>query len=195
MGNLGNIGGIEKRPTPGLQGSAILQDQATCLCFKEARLAIEKIHAKIDSLEGLIQGITGPSGPPGPAGPSGADGSNPNVLPAFRSLPYPFVVSSGIVFPPDGVTLLGPTPYRVTFCEIHCDPEGPAATGATTFTVQNAASSPTSTGGVTIASGGRRGAASINVAISSGQRLYIKAPASLNGVQNLWLINLGLEKF
>lgn len=194
MGTLGNLGGVEARRTPGLTGPAATVDGKLESSSIQTRLALEKIHQEVFYLQGLIQSLTGPAGPPGPPGTPGTPGAGV-TLPPGRSLPYPFVVTPSIVFPPDGVTLFGATPYRVTFCEIHTDPEAAACTANTTFTVQNAPSLPTATGGVTIASGSRRGAAAMNVPIGAGQRLYIKAPAALNGAQNLWLINLGLDKF
>lgn len=168
-------------------------DDKLAASSRETRLAIEKILRRMDDLESLIERSVGVNGTPGPAGPAGANGGS---FPVPYNLPYPFVVAASTVFPPDGVRPLGSSvAYRVRYVEIHADPEGPTASADTTFLVQNAASSPTSTGGVTIASGSRSGTAIISVAVTAGQRLYIKAPASLNGVQNLWLVTLKLDEF
>ena len=172
MSKLGNIGGVEREAGP------------------ETLAAFYKLDRRIDVLER-----------------TGAETVRNNTViviqpptvasnfPYGRDLSYPMYVTPSAQLFPSGLNLLPGTGYKVTQCEIICDPEAPAATADTSFTIQNAASSPTSSGIVTVLSGQKRGEnLSLAVSVSAAQRFYIKAPSNLNGVQNLYHIGLVLNQ-
>lgn len=175
-GWLGNLGGIER----GDQQSHV-----------EIREAIEKLARKLDQLANHVTAkttqnviyITNPNPP------------TVENFPYTVSLSYPFVVLASAQLFPDGLDLLNGVAYKVVYAEMVCDPDAQPPTANTTFTIQNAATSPTSTGTVTFTTGSRRASsATIVVNVAAGQRLYIQAPSALNSLQTPYSIRLMLNR-
>ena len=166
MGRLGNIGGIEQHEAG-----------------PETRIAIEKLDRRLDLIERtsatvIRNNITIINNPP--------LGTN---FPYSVHRAYPFVLTGSLVVPPTGWDLLPATAYRITYCEMHCDPEAAAPSANTSITLQNMATFPTATAIVTFASGTKRAVnSSMALQITASQRLFMKFPATLNGLQNLWSI-------
>lgn len=111
-----------------------------------------------------------------------------------QNVPFPMFISDGMQLFPNGILPLGGDPCRITSAEIGCDPTGDPATANTSFRIQNALNNPSSAGSVTIPSGGRRGYTNIlNISFGVGQKMFVKAPSNLNGVQVLYFFRVGVE--
>ncbi len=109
------------------------------------------------------------------------------------TLSYPFAIFANDQFFPNGCPIDFQRAVRIKRCLIQADPSL-TASAATTFTLGNAASSPTSSGTVTIASGASHGiSTTLGVTINAGQRLFIRSPSALNNIQNVYLIRLEWE--
>jgi len=174
VGILGNIGGIERLGPGGVEVRYALE------ALERAVLELSRTSSTI--VRNNVQLITI---------------NNTTVtatLPAHVQFSYPFPVSASAHLFPDGVLVLAGSGFKVTSAEIVSDPISGPASAATSFTIQNALTSPTSSGTVTIPSGSRTGRTqSLAITFLAGQKLYIKAPAALNKIQNLYRIDIGLE--
>ena len=116
------------------------------------------------------------------------------VFPAQIDLVYPFVVGPSVDIVPGGYDFKGGIiGFQVTYGVMRCDPDMAAPTADTSFILQNDATIPTSSSTLTFASGSYEARGALAVMIQPGQRLWIKAPASLNGLQNLIRISLYAE--
>lgn len=102
-----------------------------------------------------------------------------------RDFSYPNVIDASSHIIPNGLVLSTTNSVRITRCELQFDPAIPATT-ATTFTLQNQSSSPTSTGGVTVPLGATYvNKTGLGVIVGLGQSLWLKAPSNLNDLQRL----------
>lgn len=109
------------------------------------------------------------------------------------TLSYPFAIFANDQFFPNGCPIDFQRAVKIKRCFIQADPSL-TASAATTFTLGNAATSPTSSGTVTIANGASHGlSTSLGVSIGVGQRLFIRSPATLNSIQNVYLLRLEWE--
>lgn len=100
-----------------------------------------------------------------------------------------FISPSDQLFP-NGVPIDFTHGVKVTRAFLQFDPVI-TASAATTFTLQNQATTPTSSGTVTVASGASFGqSTTLGVTVPAGGRLYVKSPAALNNLQNLFAIRI-----
>lgn len=148
------------------------------------RKAFEEIQQAIDALFDARERTTTPIVPPGSGGGGGS---------GLVSLPYPFVVDAGSdLYPPGVPVLVGPTglglPCKIVYAAMFCDPAAAGPTAATTFKFQNDGTSPTSVGSLTFAPGASSAAGVIALALGASDKLHVIAPASLNGLQDLYAI-------
>jgi hypothetical protein len=166
MAGLGNIGGIERL------------DRRSQV---ETRIVIERLKKQVDAVAKQVSRLI----------------VNNSITPAVTTagggggiwLSYPFVVMPSANLYPNGLDVFAGAGGTINFAEIVCDPDAAAPTADTTFLL-GTNSAGTGGFGVTIASGTRRGVASGTLVMLPGQRLYILAPAALNGCQNLYCIHL-----
>jgi len=166
MGWLGNLGPIEQE---GRDGRVV-----TRYTFDRLGREVARIRRRLD-----VEITRARPNPPSPY---------------TLTLAYPFFVTASAQLWPDGVDLLIGQDYLVTRAEIHADPTGPTASALTTFTVQNHRTAPTSAGFITFAVGARVAREEgITVLFQGDQKLYMKAPAALNGISNLRTILLRIE--
>ncbi len=106
---------------------------------------------------------------------------------------YPLPLFGGEDLFPGGLDLGFGRAVKITKCEMHADP-AVTASASTTFTLQNQASSPTSTGTVTFALGSRVARSlTLGVRLGSTERLHLIAPAAVNGIQGINTVNLEWE--
>ena len=137
----------------------------------------------------LLQGLgRGNAIGPGPGIPRVTD-----TIAGEFILSYPMRVNANSQLFPNGVDINFGGNVKVTEIEIQGDPNI-NATANTTFLLTNGSPFFTGSANVTIPSGQSIGKNVISLTIGSGQLLYIKAPAVLNRVQNLYMIHIRFKR-
>lgn len=175
MSRLGNIGSIEAGSE---RDSRVMTRQAIERLDKRLDV-IERTSATIIRNGDNITIINNP-----PAG----GGTLPNVV----TLAYPQVIASLAEFFPSGWVAPFGVPWKIVSAFMQADTQSPPF-GAVTFTFKNELSSPSSSGALTFAINQTSASGAVNVLFSAGQRLYIRAPSVLSGLENIYVITFRAE--
>lgn len=158
-----------------------IPDLLTRKAFEELVQEFAAIPDARGSLGGLVD-----------TGPPGANGSSAGTV--IINLPYPFVLRVSSQLFPGGIVPYFGLACRVTGADVKCDPTAAVASANVDFSIQNDATSPSVSGTVRILSGARQGyTTDIDIPFGVDEKLYIKTPASLGGIQNLYLFRLRVE--